>query len=227
VTRILRLAVPALVVACSRGPAPAGTEPPPPPPAPIDAAPITAPPPMADAAPIDWRIEPGRVGPIAVGAALPGVLLARDLAGRYLARYIADAQPVDGFEFSDPPVMVLIAGGPFAAACKAAGAVLAPQPDTRRDAGAEAARSGAVVDRIMVVGAGPATADGLGVGSSFDAIKAAHPDAHLGPRPETLGNDVCVATSKSLPGVAFVFSTCSKARAGEPALRVELWSPGS
>ncbi len=178
---------------------------------------------MVDADSIDWRIESGRVGPIALGAALPAALLKRDLGERYVARYIADAQPVDGFQFVDPPVLVLVDGGPFAAHASQSEEASESPTDALREQGAEAARQGARVSWIMVTGPGPATADGLGVGSTFDAIEAAHPDARLSPRPPTLGNDTCMARMKELPGVGFVFASCKKARAGDPAVRIELW----
>ncbi len=178
---------------------------------------------MVDADSIDWRIESGRVGPIALGAALPAALLKRDLGERYVARYIADAQPVDGFQFVDPPVLVLVDGGPFAAHAYQSEEASESPTDALREQGAEAARQGARVSWIMVTGPGPATADGLGVGSTFDAIEAADPDARLSPRPPTLGNDTCMAKMKALPGVGFVFASCKKARAGDPAVRIELW----
>jgi hypothetical protein len=172
---------------------------------------------------IEWRIEQGKVGPIELGKPIPAVLLTPDLETHYLARYIADAVPMDAFRFDDPPLTIVLASGPFAESSAQGDLVAQPPTDQLRGKAAEVARGGVAVKAIMVHGAGPTTTTGLGVGSALDAIKAAYPDLKLSGRPETLGKDMCVATSKSLPGVAFVFASCGKANKGEPVTRVDLW----
>lgn len=169
-----------------------------------------------DAQKIDWRIEPGRVGPAELGKPLPEALAADET--RYLARFIADAQPIDAFRFDDPPLMVIV-DGPFAAshADAAAGAT-----ERLRGKAVEAARGGAAVKLVMITGAGPKTAGGAGVGTTLAELQQAYPDVKLAALPETLGHDTCAAHTKQLPGVAFVFASCAKAKAGEPVTRVDV-----
>jgi hypothetical protein len=220
------------IAACGRGSAPASSTAEP---APADAALPTlsdkvAPPDaktMDDTPKIDWRIAVGRVGPIELGKPMPGVLLdAPDLDGHYVARFIADAQPLDGFRYDDPPLTVVLAAGPFAE-LDAKGHHGEPPVDRLRAKAAAAARGGVAVKSVMIHGPGPATADGLGVGSTLAEVKAVYTDVRLMPLPETLGDDVCIAYSKSNQGISFVFGNCNKANAGDPVKRVDVWIPDS
>jgi hypothetical protein len=77
---------------------------------------------------------------------------------------------------------------------------------------------------ISIHGGGPATEAGAGVGSTLDSLKAAYADLEHHPIPPTLGDDECVASTASMPGVYFLFSSCAKAEAGEPVKRVDLWN---
>jgi hypothetical protein len=53
----------------------------------------------------------------------------------------------------------------------------------------------------------------------------AYADLRLAPFPETLGGDTCTASTKSLPGVLFMFATCSEARDGAPVTRIDISNP--
>jgi hypothetical protein len=181
----------------------------------IDAAVAVADAPVA----IDWTIAPGRVGPCELGKPMPAVLLADDLAAHYAPRFIADAQPVDAFALGDPPLFVILATGPFTTQAHAGGDK--PAIDPLRAQAAELAKT-TPVKLVMVTGRGPKTAAGLGVGATLAELTAAYADAKLSPQPETLGRDVCAARAKSLPGVAFVFASCAKAKAGEGVVRVDV-----
>jgi len=165
---------------------------------------------------IDWRIEPGHVGPAELGKPMPEVL-AHDLAARYLARHIADAQPIDAFQFDDPPLMVIV-DGPFTKADDGDGAT-----ERWRAKAVEAAKT-AVITRIMVIATGPKTAAGAGVGSTLAELQQAYDDLRISSLPPTFGKDGCGGTSKQLPGILFVFETCSKAKAGERVTRVDVFS---
>lgn len=164
-----------------------------------------------------WRIEPGHVGPAELGKPLPKVLLVEDLGKRYVARLIADGQPIDAFKFDDPPLMVIVAG-PYTSADDTA-----EDPTPRfRDKAVAAARSNATIEAVLITGEGPRTAAKIGVGSTFAELQQAYDDAKLVTLPPTLGKDGCVATTRQLPGVAFVFESCAKAKAGERVTRVDV-----
>lgn len=204
-------------------------------PAAVDAPAAAPSPPVAAAVTVDaaaapsWTIAAGQVGPIALGKPLPAELIDDALADRYVARYIADAQPVDGFRFDAPGLTAFVEGGPFAKLSKR-GFEGPPPTAELRVPGATAARAGAKVTMVMIDGPGAVTAAGLGVGATLVALKAAYPDLRTYPRPPTEERtrpDGCVARAKSMPGVGFVFSTCRAADAGELVGRVDLWIPES
>jgi len=168
-----------------------------------------------------WRIDVGSVGPITIGQRLPDALLGKDLASHYLALYIADALPVDAFAYDTPAMLVILSSGPFRAQSSSTGNSAKQATEMLRDRAAAAARDGAKAEMVMVRGAGPSTAAGIGVGSTRAALATTYPDLQVTPIPETLGNDVCVATTKSLPGVRFLFESCDT----RSVIRIDVVSP--
>jgi len=190
---------------------------------PVDPAPA---PPTAAAAgrpTTEWLIAPGRVGTLELGKRMPDRFTAsKDLEAHYVARYVADAQPLEGFDYDDPPLTIALASGPFTDYV-ARGGTDEPQLRKLRGKASKAARRGALVKRILVRGPGPATEAGIGVGSKLDALRAAYPDLRVDPLPPTLGNDECVASTRTVPQVSFVFASCKQAEGGAPVNRIDVW----
>jgi hypothetical protein len=169
-----------------------------------------------------WTIKSGAVGAIALGRPIPASLHDQ-LERTYVGEMIADGVPIDGFRLDDPPVLVVIEGGPFEALTNEGNPV--PPADQLRAKAATAARGGAPVARLFVHGPGPATAAGLGVGSDLAALRAAYPDIRTHVQPPTRRDDRCAARTGSLPNVGFVFASCEAAEAGAKVVRVDLWPP--
>lgn len=169
-----------------------------------------------------WVIRGDGVGAIRLDRPVPAAVLPGDLAQRYGVRYIADGQPLESVRLDRPPLTVAIADGPFSRRVAEAGLV-EPDAGPFRVAGAAAIRGGARVQRILVQGAGPVTAAGVGVGSALSALKGAYGDLSLQPVPPTLGGDECVGATQALPQVHFVFASCPDAQAGKPVIRIDLW----
>ncbi len=168
-----------------------------------------------------WLISDRGVGKVVLGRALPRSLRTGDLAERYFVRYFADGQPEEGFRYDDPPLLVVLASGPFQRA--AAKEVVQPDAARYRAAALQAVRAGARVRAVRVVGEGPKTAAGVGVGSTLADLRAAYPDLETHANPPTLGQDECAALSPSLPHVVFLFETCDGAASGARVLRVDVW----
>ena len=174
-----------------------------------------------EAAPETWLIECGRVGSVMVGAPVPTALIGGLEAG-YQARRVADGVAQDAFRLDQPPLTILIADGPFAAADRQGHE---PAADEHlRTLAVQAVRDGALVAAISVRGAGPATAAGVGVRSTLAQLRAAYAEVNLHGVPATEGDDEGVATTPDLPGLGFVFASPEAAERGAPVKRVDLWT---
>lgn len=166
-----------------------------------------------------WVISERGVGVVKLWRGIPAKLRGKGLQERYFARYIADFQPEEGFRFEHPPIEVILATGPFS---RRAAKDLAPIDDISYKRAAVRAASKTKVKLIRVIGEGPRTDKGLGVGSTLDEIMNALPDARLLATPPTFGHDECVCLSNSIKKVVFVFASCESARAGSRVIRIDV-----
>lgn len=212
--RALWLAFGGVALACATGPeplpprasparvdVPAADAPPGPPSAALPSAPRTA-----------LRITSDGVGDVRVGEPLPARVLASDLASRYRVRWIADAQPFEGFELSEPPVYVHFSGGPMAeedpiptdeTEIPTIQARLAPRA-------VERARQGARIVSLLISVPELRTDGDIGVGSSHHELDAAHGPITLTRLPEVLEAKItCDARAPSLPRIRFWLDGCA------------------
>lgn len=123
---------------------------------------------------VQWRVTAKGVGAVVLGAPVPEP--ADGFAATYESSYYSDAQPLEGFKFSDPPVVAYVKGGPFAkyGYDHVGGAV--PAKIKQRAVGL--AKAGKLtVDMILVTDPRPKTEHGIGVGDSYATFAQLNPSA--------------------------------------------------
>jgi hypothetical protein len=151
---------------------------------------------------IEWQVTAQGVGPLALDASVP------EPAGGYEAAYTtsfyADAQPLEGFAFADPPALAYVGGGPFAKwGYDHPGEPVPAQIKTRA---VTAARAGKLrIDMIVITDPRAKTASGIGVGDAYSAIAARHPGAELQQLPGLWEEPSCAVSEG---GVFFFFDAC-------------------
>ncbi len=175
-----------------------------------------------------------RVGLIELGKPLPRALLDGDLAGRYWARLYADAQPIEGFMFEQPPVLALVAGGPYGDFGYANPGV--PIPKEMRKRAAQLARANKLtVSKIVITSPALRTPGkgGVGVGSRFGELVEAFGDIEARQFPGLWEEPTClVAVPSKTHRTGFFFKHCTVVADGgrthtviadeEPVIRVVL-----
>lgn len=159
-------------------------------------------------------IENGNVGELVVGKPIPEKLLE---GARYEARWVADAQPMDGFYVGDPPILAAIKGPLY----DVEPGPLEPLKEKLAPKALEMARGGAVVLGILIEAQGVTTAKGIGVGSTAAELERAHGKIQLVRNPEEFDNNItCRATPADLPRVHFHLATCKEGTEYGPVKRI-------
>lgn len=176
-------------------------------------------PPSARPAPA--RVRGGAVDDIVVGAPIPSRYL--DDKARYEARWVADAQPMEGFLIGDPPVWVVLDKGPMnevePGPLEELLPVLAPKA-------LAAARAGALVGAIVIESPGITTAEGIGVGSTYQDLRDVYGEIGILRNPEWLDSKpTCDASAKTLPGIRFLLDGCKPGQPPGPVTRVLVGKP--
>lgn len=160
------------------------------------------------------RIEDGNVGDLVVGKPIPATLLTN---ARYEARWVADAQPMDGFYVGEPAILAIIEG-PLAGETPGP---LEPLIEKLAPKALEMARAGAVVNGILIEVGGLTTAKGIGVGSTHAELETAYGKIKLVRNPEEFDNHItCRATVAELAHVAFHLATCKEGTEFGPVKRI-------
>jgi hypothetical protein len=151
-----------------------------------------------------WLITPGGIGDLRIGDALPARVAGPELLAQYTTTFYADAQPLEGFTFSDPPVFAAASGGPFARWGMQHPGEAAPEA-MRRDA-VRLARAGKLaIEMLVITDPRPSTANGAFVSQGFTAFARAYPGVSRNPMPALWEEPSCVAQQGSL---WFFFDHC-------------------
>lgn len=159
-------------------------------------------------------IENGNVGELVVGKPIPEKLLT---GARYEARWVADAQPMDGFYVGDPPILASIKGPLY----DVEPGPLEPLKEKLAPKALEMAKAGAVVNMILIEAPGITTAKGIGVGSTSAELERAHGKIQLVRNPEEFDSNItCRATPADLPRVHFHLATCKEGTEYGPVKRI-------
>jgi hypothetical protein len=191
-------AAPAPSPAAEPSPAPAAKPKPAPAPAPAPAAPA-------------WTITKTGIGDLQLGAPWPQARAANpSLDAQYTTTFYADAQPLEGFTLTDPPVFVVVTGGSFAKyGMDNPGE---PAPAAIKAKAMKLARAGKLtIEMLVVTDPRVQTASGAFVSQDFAAFAHAYPNALRKQMPALWEEPSCVAEQE---GVWFFFDHCG---ASEPA----------
>src|SRR5215471_4015183 len=121
-----------------------------------------------------WMITDDEIGTLRLGE--PFSEPQNGFEASYRTSFYGDRQPLEGFEFSDPPVFAVFKGGPFSVWGATHVGREAPEPiRTRAIALAGAKRF--KVEMLITTDARAKTAAGISVGDDYAAFARAYPTA--------------------------------------------------
>lgn len=171
--------------------------------------------PSAPAAARVWRITSDSVGPLKLGGSITEP--AAGFAATYRTSFYADAQPLEGFALDDPPVLAVVAGGPFSHWGQDHPGDAAPADVKQR--AVELARTGKLtIGMIIVTDPRPKTEREVGVGDSYASFARAYEDLKPSRFPGLWEEPSCVASQATR---SFFFDRCD-ALEGAKLIRIVL-----
>ncbi|MEZ4221808.1 MAG: hypothetical protein R3B13_12825 [Polyangiaceae bacterium] len=166
-------------------------------------------------------IRSGAVGEFLVGEPIPRRWLTDD--AKYHARWVADAQPMEGFLFGDPEVWVILEKGPMHDV--EPDDVEKLEPVLRPKALAQA-RAGAKIGAVLVEHPGVSTVASVGVGVGYSMLTAAYRDVEVRRLPEWFDTNItCDARTPKLPGVSFLLLSCEPGKPPGDVNRIFVHAP--
>lgn len=123
---------------------------------------------------VQWRVTSSGVGPLSLGAPVPEP--AAGFVSTYTTSYYADAQPLEGFAFSDPPAAAFVKGGPFSKYGYEHVGETAPAKIKQKAIGL--AKAGKLpIDMLVITDPRPKTGHGVGVGDTYATFAQLNPSA--------------------------------------------------
>lgn len=181
--------------------------------------------PGVSAAPATAHITEGGVGALELGKPLPPPFVEGDLAERYVTRFYADAQPLEGFESRQPPLVVYVEGGPFHDFGMASPG--AAPPRAMSAAAAELARAGKLTVKMLLITDPTLRTDrDVGVGSTYADVVARYEAAVALTLPGLFEEPSCIVRPRPDSPLWFFFTTCTggsdgvEINADAPVIRV-------
>lgn len=126
------------------------------------------------ATPAAWVITPKGVGNLKLGA--PLLEPPDGFDDSYRTSFYGDRQPLEGFQFSNPPVLAVFKGGPFTLWSEHHAELSAP-PAIQTLASALAGAKRFNVEMLVITDRGPVTEEGISVGDDYATFARAYPRA--------------------------------------------------
>ncbi len=185
--------------------------------------------------PSPHKIHGRGIGPFHIEQTIPAGWLHPDSKPElhYQIGLYADAQPLEGFAFDEPPVFVVF-DGPFSKWALSPAFVEwieegkdpLDQPERFSEEAVRQARAGAPIRMLVLESTTVGLENGLGLGSTYDALQFHYNNIRAYMFPPLWEDPTCVARSRDIPTVHFFFEdpVCTPEPTGE-VTRVVLYNP--